>query len=223
MKKNTSALTTPELDSPASYVLATLPEADRAIAEKIISRISAIAEDIAEVGKMLCEMSDKGREELMEAFPAATRDIFRRIHRVGQGQLAPRAVFIRGRAGELISRLPVAEQERVIEERIPVVTVHPSGQKDEFLGDPAVMSTQQLKQVFRSTGEQTAIRTPAEQLAWIDEQARRQAEREKAKPATYIERPDYVVEKGKVFPKPHTCEDGFTVRQLRKMLADLRG
>jgi hypothetical protein len=212
-----------DLEAPAEYALALLSDTDREIATRVINRLAAVSEGIKEIGSMLCEMSDEGREQLFEAFPPSSREIFKRIHRVGQGQLAAKTVFLRGRAGDLISRLPVREQEFVLENRIPVVTVDASGRVDQLMADPATMSSDQVRQVFRAAGLFVEIRTPAEQQAWLDEESRRAAAKENRKPSTYIERADYVVDHGKLFPKPHLCEDGITPRMLRKMTADMRG
>jgi hypothetical protein len=224
MKRTITTAAPMELESPLGYALTHMSKADRALAEQILARINSMSADLLEVGKMLCKMSDEGREELLAAVPAATQDVFRRLQAVGEGHLTPQAVFLRGRVATLMARLPVAEQEKVMNERVQLLLRGPDGKTDTIMADPATMSAAQIKQVFRAAGSHVGLRTPAEQAAWLDECDRRERSKSTRPSAqVYIQRPDYVVEGGKVYPKPHLCEDGISARMLRKMTADLRG
>lgn len=205
------------------FPIATLPVEDRVIAEQLIREMSGIANKVAKMGRLICSMSDKGQEEFIGAFPASDQALWRRVQKVGRGEMAPALATKQGVAARFLAKLPVEEQARYIRELIPVAITDGRGRQDTILMDVDDMSTAIRRQVFRAHGTAAEVRDIPAQRAYLAEQDRKsRVAEEKVERAHRIERSEWTVEDGKIFPNPILIEKGITRLKLAKMLADLR-
>lgn len=203
--------------------MATFTAADKLVAEALLKEATALGRKLERLGHLFAQLSPEGQEEFIRAFPASSRQFWRRIQLVARGELYPSLATKTGRAAQYLAKLPIDEQRRYETELIPVAIVDDRGRQDTLNMDVEDMSGALLDQVFAGSGNRRRIRDVAEQRAWMAEQARkRQAREEREAGAVRIERSRWIVERGKVYPTPAGMEKGFTRADLGRMIADLR-
>lgn len=176
---------------------------------------------IAAAGKKWVAMDEDLRRRVINATPAGMRDLWDRLERVGLGTLHPQLATAQGVAARYLGRLPLADQEHYLRERIPTVILA-DGKRDVLNIDVAAMSTEQRKQVFVAAGNAVRVRSLAEQRAYLADVEQRKTRKAEKSEMLRIDRPGrWEARDGKVFPAPEKMETGLTRRDLLEMLKDL--
>lgn len=210
-----------KIESPLD--VARFSPADKLVAEALLKEATALGRKLERLGMLFGQMSPDGQEEFIRAFPASSRQFWKRIQLVARGELYPSLATKTGRAAQYLAKLPIEDQRRYETELIPVAITDERGRQDVLNMDVEDMSGHLLAQVFAGSGDRRRIRDIAEQRAWVADQVRkRQATEEREAGAVRIERARWIVERGKVYPTPAGVEKGFTRSDLGRMIADLR-
>lgn len=211
---------TPDLDG-----LRGLNAEDRATVHEILADLGAAADRIRRAGDKWVALSGKTRERVIEAAPPTWRVFLHRLDLVGRQKLHPQLYASVGKAATWLGKLPLAEQDRYLRERIPVVIVQPSGRQDVRLIDIEEMGEAHREQVFKREDDGTVVlRDVPQQKAWLEQRRERQerAEERHLGDLTVIRRPGrWRVEKGKLYPDKGRVESGFTLRDVKMMAKDL--
>lgn len=211
---------TPDLDG-----LRGLSANDRATVHEILADLGGAADRIRRAGEKWVALSAKVRERVLEAAPPTWRVFLQRLELVGAQKLHPQLYSSLGKAATWLGKLPLAEQDRYLRERIPVVIVQPSGRQDVRLFDIEEMGEAHREQVFRREDDGAVlIRDVPQQKAWLELKRERQerAEERHLGDFTVIRRPGrWRVEKGKLYPDKGRIETGYTIRDIKMMAKDL--
>lgn len=207
---------------PIPIAASELPRGDSAALRRMFGHIRAAGEEYAQAARIWAEFGEESRALILERSPSFMRATFARLDRVAAGTLLPQLVAAQNHAVDYLGRLPVAEQERYLAERIPVAVKDGRGWDVAAL-DVGDLSREQRMQVFEARGGAVRVRTPDEQKAWRREFERKRQEREAADAGrrTRIERKNWTMEDGRVWPDPKFAAKGFTKSDLRAMLRDL--
>jgi len=123
--------------------------------EKIVDQIkknfSDINEKILNIGKCYLKCFAAGEEyveKLKEAFPDIPNSKWGLFGLVGMNKIAPGLVVYGGTGFNLIKRLPVSEQERLLTKSIEVLTIDKNGKTDIIKAEFKTLSYEQQKQVI---------------------------------------------------------------------------
>lgn len=191
------------------------------ILHEILADVKTSVERLAKAGKRWVELPEKVRLKIIEQTNPSFRDFWRKLERVGSGELHPELAAVGGRAASYLGRLPILDQERYLREMLPVVVAKGRGY-DVRLVDVSALSEDQRKQVFKvqSSGA-VSVREIEAQKVWLaDRAAKLLLEKQAGESLRRVERAGWVVESGRVWLKPALVENGITRRHLEKMLAD---
>ena len=210
------------LNAMPAFEITGLSGEHRAALDEILRDLQTSVDRLAKAARRWVELPEKVRARIVEQTNPSFREFWRRLEAVGSGALHPQLATVGGTAARLLGKLPLAEQGRYLSERIPVVVARGRGW-DVRLVDVAEMSEDQRKQVFKLASDgSVTLRTEEGQKQWLAERAaKRLLERQAGEALKRVERAGWIVERGRVFPKPHLVEAGLTPAQLAKMLTDL--
>lgn len=123
--------------------------------------------------------------EILEQCRSATRADLNRLKAIGRGTLHPLLADGGSCGRQALGRLPIADQEKYLENPIPVI-VREQGKTDVLLIAIDDLTREQCRQVFA----RDHVRTTAEQSAWLASQATF------AKPITDSAPPLYTIRRG---------------------------
>lgn len=194
---------------------------ERRSVEIILTDLNSAHAKIQKAARKWVTLSEETRDQVIAATPSGMRAIWEKLEAVGNGELHPRLVTADGIAARYLSRLPLKEQEKHLDELIEVAVIH-NRSPDVMRIDVEAMSSFQRQQVFDVKGSSVRIRTIAEQRAWLAEQKRKEQAREERAETTRIDRPGrWKVENGRVYVAPEKIESGLTKRDVAGMLRDL--
>lgn len=210
---------------PVPEELKGLTASQRAVVNEIMADLAGSANYIRRAAEKWIELSEKVRDTVIEAAAPTWRPFLNRLTLVGEGHLHPLLYSSVGIASRWLGKLPLADQDRYLRERIPVVVQGASGRRDTRMIDIEDMSEAHREQVFKKTDDGTVlIRDKEMQIAFLDERQRRQErdEEQRLGDFTVIKRPGrWRVEKGKLYPDKGRVEAGFTLRDIKMMAKDL--
>lgn len=203
-------------------VLDDLTAEDRQYLDEILADLKGAADRIAAAGRKWVKLDTGLRQRIVDATPAGMRDVWLRLERVGMGTLHPQLATTAGIAARYLGRLPMSEQERYLQERIPVLVVN--GREPDILRiDVGALSRGQRKQVFVNAGGTVRVRSIDEQRAWLADQAQREQRKEQRNEVLRIDRPGrWKVDGGKVYVAAEKVENGLTKKDVAQMLRDLQ-
>jgi hypothetical protein len=95
-----------------------------------------------------------------------TAAVLGEFERVGRKQVLPKLLAARFPAAACVKRLPLSEQQRLMDEGVEVVVIH--GKSVDYMKiNVRDLTTKQAKQVFRDT----EVRSNGAQRAWLEEQS----------------------------------------------------
>lgn len=209
-----SQLTVPELHG--------LSAEQQVIVTEILKDIQTSVERLARAARRWVELPEKVRGKIVEQTAPSFREFWKRLEAVGLGSLHPQLATIGGRAARLLGKLPLDEQGKYLQERLPLVVARGRGW-DLRLVDVAEMTNDQKTQVFKVGPDgAVTVRSEEAQKKWLaDRAAKRLLEKAQGEALKKVERAGWKVEMGRVWVKPHLVEQGLTRAQVERMLKDL--
>jgi len=163
----------------------------------------AVVQLLDEQGMTLEEIAMCANHELI------TASVLGEFERVGRKQVLPKLLAARFPAAGSVKRLPLSEQQRVMEEGVYIVVMHGKS-ADELKVNVRDLTSTQAKQVFRDT----EIRSVGAQRAWLEEQ-RSQKESKTIRTGQHL---SWCVKHGKVIFR-EACE--LTRQELAVILTQL--
>lgn len=196
--------------------------AEQTILHEILKDVQVSVERMARAASKWVELPEKTRARIVEQTNPSLREFWRRLERVGLGTLHPLLITMAGAAANLLGKMPLEDQDKYLQELIPVV--HRKGRGwDERLVDVADMSEEQRKQAFKIGPDGTVtVRDRDAQITYLtDKAARKMIEEHAAEALKKVDRVGWKVEKGRVWIKPSSIEAGLTKRQVEQILKDL--
>lgn len=177
--------------------------------EELKNAIRVGIEAFATAGRMLVNMLDDGGLNLPEISEASQIpvDVLGQIEKIGRGQLCPQLLLANYPAARRIERLPMSEQERLMNGPVEVLTMR-DGQVDSLMVHAEHLTASQVKQVFAANH----VRSLAEQRQWIESQT----------PASKIVTADvpYLLTRKSTVIFKQGCE--MTARELLRIAAQLQ-
>lgn len=201
-----------------------LPVDEREGVAAVFADLAAGAELIQRAGMRWVRLEGSTRDKVLASVPSHWREFLARLQRVGTGELHPQLYAVGGRAATTLGRLPLAEQERYLTDRLPVV-IEKGGAFDLVRKDVASLSEIERKQVFAKQADGSyVVRSRTAQELWLREHKAKLAARRLADRALSVVRPDrWSVKGGRVFVDPAKVKAGLTRAEVLAILRDLGG
>ncbi len=198
---------------------------DRDTVREILTDLSGAANNVRKAAEKWATLTPGTRKKVIEGLPPTWRGFMDRLTLVAEDRLHPQLYAAAGRAATLLGKLPLADQDRYLRERIPVAILK-RGKPDVLLMDVEEMNEEQRKQVFKESkdnGHAVLVRDVAQQTAYLDDLARRrEREQQVEHDATVIDRPGrWRVQKGKAIINADRAKIGLTLKDARLLLKDL--
>lgn len=197
----------------------------RSVLAEIMRDLQASVNRLESAAKKWMELAPGARKKIVDQTNPSFRPFWARLEQVGSGTLHPQLATVGGTAARLLGKLPVEEQGRYLNERLPVVVKPRGAGWDMKLVDVAELSEDQRKQVFRVGRDGTVIvRDEEQQKVYLAEKAaRRMVERSAVEHVHEVVRAGWTARGDRVYPNKDLVKNGITKKQLQKMIADLEG
>jgi hypothetical protein len=177
-------------------------------AESIYRRLTAVGHELVGVARdyvMALDANTNVRDELVAM--GVSRELLRRMERLGRGGIEPRLVFSTSGAASKVMALPLSEQQEILDCGVEVMS---ADGLDHRLIPLEELTPEQVRQVFGDGG----VRTLAQQRTWMEN------EREARRTVEPIDQVDVVYKiRGKRVIFTRACE--MTARQLAMILAEV--
>ena len=189
----------------------------------VFEDLAAGAELIGRAGARWVRLTEGTRTKVLEGVPSHWREFLGRLQRVGEGSLHPQLYAVAGRAAQTLGKLPMAEQERYLSERLPVV-VEKDGGFDLQRMDVALMSELQRQQVFAKQADGSyLVRSRTAQEVWLKERRAKEATKRLADRQLVVKRPWWTVRGARCFVDPAKVKLGLTRAEVVAILKDMGG
>lgn len=163
-------------------------------------------------GQLVARQLDKDPswvDRVCQLIPGMKAETIYRFDAIGRRQLSPRLMLATSPGHKALAQLPLTLQERYLNNPVPLLVIT-NGATDTLLVDVQNLTKEQCRQVF----SHNAVRSEAEQRAWLEGQKTKVALQEPARIAV-----DYVIRGGSVhIQRPLIMTQQEVARLLTKMV-----